>query len=440
MEITPQGQIIKSRIHPSYMRSDHRMTYDEVNAILEKHDPKMRKRFADVVPMLETMAHLHRILLKHRQRQGAISFDNPEPEIIVDKKGHPVDVRVRHRGTGERMVESMMLAANETVAKTYYDKHVPFIYRVHENPDKTKVKSFIDLLNALGISVHGDLRHHIKPKTFQKILDKVAGTPQEAVISVMMLRSMQKARYTDQELGHFGLAMKYYTHFTSPIRRYPDTMVNRMIHYYGKHGINDQSKAHFGGSLEAIADHASQCEVREVDTERDTDSMKEAEYMADHIGEVFNATVSSVMKFGMFIQLPNTIEGLVHISRMNDDFYKYVDKYMALVGVHTNRTYRIGQPIKVKVIHVDVDQSQIDFTVVDPKDAPRTNILPPQHAHRRFGHRYHHGFNYHRGHRSYGHRGHRNGHQNYGHRHNYHGHHRNNSWKSFRIKNRKSNH
>ena len=393
MEITPRGQIIKSRIHPSYMRSDHRMTYDEVNGILEKHDPKLIKEFADVVPMLRTMAKLHRILLKHRQRQGAISFDNPEPEIIVDAKGRPTDVRVRHRGIGERMVESMMLAANETVAKTYYTKHAPFIYRVHENPDKTKIKSFIDLLNALGISVHGDLRHHIEPKTFQKILDKVAGTPQEAVVSMMMLQSMQKARYTDQELGHFGLAMKYYTHFTSPIRRYPDTMVNRMIHYYGEHGINDQSKAHFGGSLEAIADHASQCEQREVDTERSTDSMKESEFMADHIGQVFTATVSSVMKFGLFVELPNTIEGLVHISRMNDDFYQYVGKYLALVGVHTHRTYRVGQQVKVKVVHVDVDQSEIDFTLVNPEDAPKTNLLPPKHDsrfHHHNDHRYHH--------------------------------------------------
>ncbi|WP_425640536.1 ribonuclease R [Acetilactobacillus jinshanensis] len=495
MEITPKGDIIKSRIHPSYMRSDHRMTYNEVNAILEKHDPEMMKKYADVVPMLQTMAHLHKILLKHRQRLGAISFDNPEPEIIVDKKGHPIDVRVRHRGIGERMVESMMLAANETVAKTYYKKHVPFIYRVHENPDKAKVKDFINLLNVLGIEVHGDLRHHIKPKTFQKILDKVAGTPQEPVISVMMLRSMQKPRYTDQELGHFGLAMKYYTHFTSPIRRYPDTMVNRMIHYYGKHGINDQSKAHFGGALEAIADHSSECEVREVQTERDTDSMKEAEYMADHIGEVFNATVSSVMKFGMFIQLPNTIEGLVHISRMNDDFYKYVDKYMALVGVHTRRTYRIGQTVKVKVIHVDVDQSQIDFTVVDPEDAPKTNILPPRHSHghRHFNNHFHghgyghfgshnhdnnnddhksHGFHHghfhghnhfgshndnhanndHRSHGFHHGHGHTYGHKFFGHRHNGHGNndhrshgnnhgHQGNSWKSYKIKNvSKSNH
>ena len=407
MEITPKGHIVRSRIHPSYMRSDHRMTYNEVNGILENHDPQLIHKFADVVPMLKTMAQLHKILLKHRRRNGAIEFDDREAEIVVDKTGHPVDVRLRHRGLGERMVESMMLAANETVAKTYYDKHVPFIYRVHENPDQTKVKSFIDLLNALGISFKGDLKH-IKPKMFQRILKKVHGTPQEAVVSVMMLRSMQKARYTDQELGHFGLAMKYYTHFTSPIRRYPDTMVNRMIHYYGKYGINSASKAHFGGTLSAIADHSSECEVSEVETERDTESMKEAEYMADHIGEIFTATVSSVLKFGMFVQLPNMIEGLVHISRMDDDFYKYVDKYLALVGVHTHRTYRIGQQVRVKVVHVDVDQSKIDFKVVNPKDAPKTNLLPPKHFHRHFKHRkprqdnHRHGYrHYHNHHRSH---------------------------------------
>lgn len=445
MEITPQGEIIKSRIHPSYMRSDHRMTYDEVNAILEKNDPAMRKRFADVVPMIQTMAKLHQILLKHRLHNGAITFDDREALIQVDKTGHPIKISLRHRGTAERMVESMMLAANETVAKTYDQKHAPFIYRVHETPDKSKVKDFIDLLNVLGIDFHGDMKN-LKPKMFQRILKKVKGTPQEGIVSVMMLRSMQKARYTDQELGHFGLAMPFYTHFTSPIRRYPDTMVNRMIHYYRDHGINDASKAHFAGKLSAIADHSSECEQREVKTERATDSMKMAEYMADHLGETFNATVSSVLKFGMFVQLPNMIEGLVHISRMDDDYYKYIEKYMALVGVHTRRTFRIGQPIQVKVVHVDVDQSEIDFKVVHPEDTPKSNILPPRHAHRHFykrnnddhqgGHRFgnhphfSHGNHGHNGghnfHRNHGFHGHNNNHNNHGsnqiHNHQSHGH------------------
>lgn len=330
--------------------------------------------------MFETMGELHKILYKHRKSRGAIDFDDNEAEIIVDEKGHPIDIKLRVRGTAERMIESFMLAANETVAKHYYESHVPFIYRVHETPDADRIRSFFETLTAFGINVKGD-PEHVTPKTLQNVLKKVAGKPEEMMVSVMLLRSLKQARYADQSLGHFGLAAPFYTHFTSPIRRYPDTMVHRLIHYYEDNGINDETKKRYANVLDEIATTTSEYERRAVDAERDTDAMKKAEYMNDHLGEEFDGVVSSVMKFGLFIELPNTVEGLVHISRMNDDYYQYVEQFMALVGRNTRRTYKMGQPIRVKVVNVDVKQSAVDFDIVDPEKTPQSNMLPKRTYH-----------------------------------------------------------
>ncbi|KRM58682.1 ribonuclease R [Secundilactobacillus malefermentans] len=382
MEIDQEGNVIKHRIHPSVMKSTARMTYTAVNQILEAHDDKTRDEYAELVPMFETMGALHKILYKHRKRRGAIDFDDREAEIIVDEKGHAVDIKLRVRGLAERMIESFMLAANETVAQNYDQAKAPFIYRVHETPDADRIKSFFEFLTAFGVNVKGDPAH-LRPKTMQGILKQVAGKPEEAVVSVMMLRSLKQARYTDQSLGHFGLGADFYTHFTSPIRRYPDTMVHRLIHYYEENGITKQSKAKYGGLLDEIATRSSENERRAVDAERDTDAMKKAEYMADHVGEEFVATISSVMKFGMFIELDNTVEGLVHISRMQDDYYEYVEQYLALVGRNTKRTYRIGQTVKVKVVNVDKEQSAVDFDLVNPEETPTSDLLPKRPSHSR---------------------------------------------------------
>lgn len=386
MEIDQEGNVVKHRIHPSVMKSTARMTYTNVNKILEAHDEATRNEYDRLVPMFENMADLHKILYKHRKRRGAIDFDDHEAEIIVDESGHAIDIQLRVRGLAERMIESFMLAANETVAEHYNKAKAPFIYRVHETPDGERVKNFFEFLTAFGINVKGD-PDHLRPKMLQNVLKSVAGKPEEAVVSVMMLRSLKQAKYTDQSLGHFGLGAEYYTHFTSPIRRYPDTMVHRLIHYYEDHGINAESKARYADLLEEIGVHSSEMERRAIDAERDTDSMKKAEYMADHLGEEFEATVSSVMKFGMFIELPNTVEGLIHISRMQDDYYEYVEKYLALVGRKTHRTYRIGQAVKVKVVNVDKEQSQIDFDLVDPKAAPVSDLLPKREHHSNYGNR-----------------------------------------------------
>lgn len=373
MEIDEQGNIVKHEIFPSVIKSHARMTYKAVNKILESDDQQTKEQYKELVPMFQTMAELHKILLKHRHRRGAIDFEAPEAKIIVDENGHPTDIQLRERGLSERMIESFMLAANETVAEHFDHLHVPFLYRIHEKPDGDRIKDFADFLSALGIEMKGDL-NNVKPKMLQRVLKQVAGTPEEEMVQVMMLRSMQQAKYSADELGHFGLGAEYYTHFTSPIRRYPDTTVHRLIKWYRDHGTNESAKAKYRDKLPEIAEHTSVTERRGIDTERDVDSMKKAEYMEDHIGETFDAVVSSVMKFGLFVELPNTVEGLIHISAMNDDYYEYVEKQMALVGRSNHHIFRIGQPVKVKLLRVDKDQREVDFEMVNPEDAPVTKL------------------------------------------------------------------
>ncbi|KRL38853.1 ribonuclease R [Liquorilactobacillus uvarum] len=374
MEIDSMGQVVKHRIFPSVIKTTERMTYVAINKILESHDEKTMKRYAKLVPMFQTMGELHKILLKMRKRRGAIEFEDTEAKIIVDEKGHPIDIQLRERGISERIVESFMLAANETIAAHFNNLKVPFIYRIHEKPKAEKMLSFFEALSGLGIEATGS-SSDVKPKMLQNILKKAAGKPEEAMVSTMLLRSMQQAKYADQPLGHFGLGADDYTHFTSPIRRYPDLLVHRLIRFYEENGISAETKEKYKEEIPEIAAHSSQMERRAIDAERDTDAMKKAEYMADHVGEEFDAVVSSVTKFGMFVSLQNTVEGLIHISEMKDDYYEYLEKQMALVGRHTKRTYRIGQPIKVKVINVNVDQKEIDFTLLNPENTPKTDLL-----------------------------------------------------------------
>ncbi|KRO26378.1 ribonuclease R [Lactiplantibacillus fabifermentans] len=375
MEIDPTGQIVNHKIFQSVIKSHARMTYDAVNQILEAHDPKTRDQYSDLVDMFDVMGDLHRILYKNRRHRGAIDFDDNEAKIIVDETGHPIDIQLRVRGLAERMIESFMLAANETVAKHYSLLKVPFIYRVHETPDSDRMLSFFEFVTNFGVTVTGSSKD-VKPKMLQDVLKKVAGKPEEAMVSVMMLRSMKQAKYADQSLGHFGLAAPYYTHFTSPIRRYPDMMVHRLIRHYAENGTGEDARAKYRDNLPVIAETTSDNERRGIDTERDVDSMKKAEYMADHVGEHFDAVVDSVMKFGLFVELENTVEGLVHISVMDDDYYEYVEKQLALVGRKTKRTFRIGQPVKVELMRVDKDQREIDFKLLNPEEAPKTDLLP----------------------------------------------------------------
>lgn len=374
MEINPQGEVVNHRIFPSLIKSTERMTYVDVNKIIESHDEKTMQRYEELVPMFEDMAELHKILLKMRKRRGAIEFEDDEAKIILDDDGHPIDIQLRNRGTSERMIESFMLAANETVAAHYNELDVPFVYRIHEKPKEEKITTFLETLSALGIEVTGQ-KKDINPKMLQGILKKVAGKPEEAMVSTMLLRSMQQAKYDDHPIGHFGLAAKDYTHFTSPIRRYPDLTVHRLIRFYLENGINEESKEVYRDKLPEITKHSSEMERRAIDAERETDDLKKAEYMADHVGEEFDAVVSSVTKFGMFIALPNTVEGLIHISELKDDFYIFVEKQMALVGRRYKRTFKIGQSVRVKLMDVNVELREINFKLLNPKDAPKSDLL-----------------------------------------------------------------
>jgi ribonuclease R len=374
MEINSLGQVVKHEIFPSVIKTTERMTYKAVNNILEAHDEKTMNRYHDLVPMFETMAELHKVLEKMRHLRGAIEFEDDEAQFILDKNGHPLDIVLRHRGIGEKMVESFMLAANETVAAHFRKLNVPFIYRIHENPKPEKMMNFFEVLSSIGIQVKGSLEN-VTPKMLQGILKKVAGKPEETMVSTLLLRSMQQAKYAPDPIGHFGLAATDYTHFTSPIRRYPDLLVHRLIKYYTQKGVGETAQAVVKDKIPAIALHSSQMERKAVDSERDTDALKKAEYMADRIGDEFDAIVSSVTKFGLFIALPNTVEGLVHISEMHDDFYEFLEKQLALVGKKTKRTFRIGQPVRVKLLSVDVDQKEVNFKILNPQDAPKTDLL-----------------------------------------------------------------
>nr|WP_321314855.1 ribonuclease R [uncultured Ligilactobacillus sp.] len=374
MEINSEGEVVNHKIFPSIIKSTERMTYIDVNKIVESHDEKTMKRYEELVPMFEDMAELHKILLKMRKRRGAIEFEDDEAKIILDDDGHPIDIQLRNRGTSERMIESFMLAANETVAAHYNNLNVPFVYRIHEQPKEEKITTFLETLSALGIQVTGQ-KGDVKPKMLQNILKKVVGKPEEAMVSTMLLRSMQQAKYDDHPIGHFGLAATDYTHFTSPIRRYPDLTVHRLIRFYAENGTDEAAQAKYKDKLPEITKHSSEMERRAIDAERETDDLKKAEYMADHVGEEFDAVVSSVTKFGMFISLPNTVEGLIHISELKDDYYVYVEKQMALVGRRYKRTFRIGQEVRVKLMDVNVELHEINFKLLNPKDAPKSDLL-----------------------------------------------------------------
>ncbi|APG68079.1 ribonuclease R [Lactobacillus delbrueckii subsp. lactis] len=367
MEITPEGERVSYDIYPALMRSHGRLTYNKVNQALRADvpDSDLEDKYVKVRPMLKDMAALHEALYNKRHARGAIDFEEPEAKIIVDEKGKPVDIVLHSRGTAEKMIESFMLLANETVAEAYYRKKVPFLYRVHETPEADRITRFFEFCSAFGLNVKAD-PNDIEPLDLQKVVTKTLGTPEEAVLQMMLLRSLKQAHYSEDPLGHFGIAAKYYTHFTSPIRRYSDTMAHRMIHAYLEEGMGDEVKEHFKEELPEVADQTSMQERRSIDTERATNDLKMTEYMADQVGNKFEAVISSVTSFGMFVQLENTVEGLIHISNLKDDYYSYDEKTMTLTGRATHKKYKVGMPIKVVLTNANVEQHQLDFEVYDP--------------------------------------------------------------------------
>ncbi len=360
MEIDKQGNVVAHSIIETVINSAHRMTYTNVNKIFDG-DADVTKKYSDITEMLSNMHSLMKILKAKRVRKGSIDFDLPEAEITLDENGFPVSVEARTRGDAEKMIEEFMLIANETVATHMSDMGLPFIYRVHETPDDTKLKTLFDLMRILGYNIKSV--KHITPKFVQGILDEIKDTDEESIISRIALRSMKKARYAEECLGHFGLAFEYYCHFTSPIRRYPDLLGHRIIKEM-LHGKLDSKRIDtYNASLNEMANHLSECEINAMDAEREVDRIKSCEYMTKHIGEEFTGIISGVANFGIFVELENTIEGMVPLQSISGDYYVYDEKMFRVVGKNTGTIFMMGDEVTVRVEECKVDVGEIEFTL-----------------------------------------------------------------------------
>jgi len=394
------GRRVDYELTPSVIRSKARLTYTEVNALLRSHrerssdadrtvDADLALQPADVsdgavsldkvrlfTDDLLAMAELSERLRRRRMERGAIDFELPEARIILDERGHPTDVTLRSRDRAEMLIEDFMLAANETVAEHMAHLELPYIYRIHERPDTEKLQQFVEFVMNFGYVVHGSVER-LTPRALQRILEETRGEPEESVISTVLLRSMQQARYSAENRGHFGLAATHYTHFTAPIRRYPDLIAHRLLRaYLFEKNLDPSFLQDMTHALPGIADHSSKRERIAMEAERETDALKMAEYMQDHIGETFPAVISGVTAFGLFVRLKNTIEGLVHISYMDDDYYHFQDRAYMLVGEYTGKTYRLGDEVLVRCRSTNIAERRIDFELVEEEDSTHRRPSP----------------------------------------------------------------
>ena len=366
MTVDAKGDVIDHEICESVIRVNERMSYTSVKKILEDHDEEETTRYIDLVPMFEEMEQLASILRNRRHQRGSIDFDFPESKLMLDEEGHPMEIRSYDRNVATKIIEDFMLLANETVAEEYYWREIPFVYRVHETPDEDKIKKLAILINNFGYSLH--ISDEVRPGQIQKLLAKIQGTPQETMISRLALRSMKQARYTPENDGHFGLAARYYTHFTSPIRRYPDLQIHRIIKDDLRGRMNEKKMEHYQTILPEVTRQASETERRAEEAERETIRLKKAEYMEAHIGEVFEGVISGITNWGIYVELSNTIEGLVHVANMYDDHYDYYEDRYEMVGEHTGKTYKLGETVYVRVIDADCLTRTIDFEMADEGD------------------------------------------------------------------------
>ncbi len=411
MDIDEKGQIVSYEIAESVICVDRRMSYTSVKKILEDKDEEEIAKYAYLVPMFQQMEELAAILRKKRRDRGAIDFDFPESKIILDKKGHPVDIKPYERNSATKIIEDFMLVANETVAQHFYWLELPFVYRTHDVPDPEKILKLSAFINNLGYyiktvgqtrgSLRGEAKIEIKgpkitgktgnkgtikgaskqskkviskgageihPKEIQKLLDKIEGTPEEAMISRLTLRSMKQAKYTTESSGHFGLACDYYCHFTSPIRRYPDLQIHRIIKEQLRGKMLDDRIAHYTGLLAEVAKHSSEMERRADEAERETEKLKKVEYMERHLFEEYEGVISGVTSWGIYVELANTVEGLVHVSKLPGDYYYYREETYEMVGEITGRTFSLGQVVKVRATDADRQSRTINFEIVEGEE------------------------------------------------------------------------
>ena len=370
MEVDRHGEVVRHEIHDGVINSDARMTYTEVNAILTDRDPETIARYEHLVPSFELMRELFHILNERRHRRGSIDFDLKEPEFILDDEGLVEEIVALERNVAHRLIEEFMLLANETVAQHLEDAGVPMLYRIHEEPDPLKVAEFEEFISSLGYSLAAPAGA-LRPRHFQSLGERIRGKPEEKPIAFLMLRTMQKARYDAANLGHFGLAATSYTHFTSPIRRYPDLVVHRILRE-ARRGMSEERRAEQAEDMDEIARHTSERERRASEAERELAQWKKVRFMADKVGDVFEGFVTGVTAFGLFIELvEHFVEGMVHVSTMADDYYRFVERQHVLRGENTHKVYRLGDKVTVQIVRVDMEQRQIALGLVDILDAVR---------------------------------------------------------------------
>jgi ribonuclease R len=371
MEVDRKGNVVRYELHDGVIHSNARMTYNQVHAILTEHDPATTAAFQPLVPLFETMRELFEILNARRRRRGSIDFDLKEPEIVLDDEGLVEAIIAAKRNVAHRIIEEFMLLANETVAQHLDDNDVPTLYRIHEDPDPLKVEEFEEFVTTLGYSI-GAPPEHVKPRHFQKLVEKMRGTPEEKPIAFLMLRTMQKARYDPQNRGHFGLAAESYTHFTSPIRRYPDLVVHRTLRESRQGRMSEDRREELVDDLPEMARHTSERERRADEAERELVQWKKVRFMADKVGDEFEGYITGVSAFGLFIELvEHFVEGLVHVSTMADDYYRFVEKAHILQGEKTGKVYRLGDKVTVQVVKVDMERRQVDLGLSEILDRVR---------------------------------------------------------------------
>ena len=392
MEVDRRGTVVRYEMHDGVITSDARMTYTDVNAILTDRDEDTIERYIELVPLFELMHELFEILNARRRRRGSIDFDLPETEVVLSEYGEIEAIVPAERNVAHRLIEEFMLLANETVAGHLVANGVPSLHRVHEAPDDKKVAEFEEFIEPLGYGL-GASGRSVRPRHFQKLIDRIRGTPEERPIAAVMLRTMQKARYDAVSLGHFGLAAEHYTHFTSPIRRYPDLVVHRTLRESRRGAISAARKDALDESLPDIAKHTSEMERRADDAERELLQWKKVRFMADKVGDEYDGYITGVAPFGLFIELlEHYVEGLVHVSTMGDDYYRFVEQQHVLHGENTKKVYRLGDKVRVQVVRVDMERRQVELGLVDilervrkeerRRGVPRSKVRPKKEARR----------------------------------------------------------